>query len=320
MSYSPPDIDAIVLQSGYSPADIDNVTISSSMGSDTTATVAALVIVAVTVEGIVSAVGTAAVSVPIAAYGIGHHGVKARADVTVPTVGSAIANFGGQFTAVVQAEVAVDAKAQGALTVSGAVTGTVGVSASGVARYDWTWMIDPPVTQEVYRLIVTGAADGLESLTIPISSWQATAQAGDRSSYLQATIPAVMNLVDALQARSNGELILQKGFRFEDGTALFETIVRSDFSDFRFDRGPSRATGTVSGYRGGIQESTGEVVVQGVRSISLAGGKYRVRCDIDLFLRPGMTVLAGGESFKAAYINYYANDVDRFCEIGERAL
>ena len=41
-------------------------------------------------------------------------------------------------------------------------------------------------------------------------------------------------------------------------------------------------------------------------------------CDIDLFLQPGMTVTALNESFQADYINYYVNDTDKFCEVGER--
>jgi len=43
-----------------------------------------------------------------------------------------------------------------------------------------------------------------------------------------------------------------------------------------------------------------------------------VRCDIDLFLQPGMTVTAMGETFRAGYINYYVSQTDKFCEVGER--
>ena len=50
----------------------------------------------------------------------------------------------------------------------------------------------------------------------------------------------------------------------------------------------------------------------------LACGRRRVRCDIDFFLKPGMTVIAEDQTFVAGFINYYVSEVDQFCEIGER--
>lgn len=196
---------------------------------------------------------------------------------------------------------------------------SLGLSATGSAYQDWVSSLSPLQMQEVYRLVITGAADSLHDLTIgAISSWQATSQAGSRSSYLQAVIPAADQYLDAIAARSNGELVIQKGYRLADGTTRYDEILRSQFDNLRPDRGRRALTITVSGYLPGKAISTGSRTLTGIRSISSPNGQRRVRCDIDLFLRPGMTVTALDESFRADYINYYVTRSDKFCEVGER--
>lgn len=193
------------------------------------------------------------------------------------------------------------------------------LAATGTGYQDWVSSLSPLQMQEVYRLVITGAADSLDDLTIgAISSWQATSQAGSRSSYLQAVIPAADQYLDAIAARSNGELVIQKGYRLADGTTRYDEILRSRFDNLRPDRGRRALTITVSGYLPGKPFSTGSRTLTGIRSISSPNGQRRVRCDIDLFLRPGMTVTALDESFRADYINYYVTRSDKFCEVGER--
>lgn len=193
------------------------------------------------------------------------------------------------------------------------------ISVRAVAFQDWVSKLPPVEIQEVYQLVITGAPDGLDDLVIGgISSWQATNQAGARSAYVQAVIPAADQYVADIEARSNGELVIQKGYRLATGQVQFEEILRSAFDDARPDQGRSSVTLTVSGYMRGRPVSNGSRVLTGIRSTSKPNGKRRVLCDIDLFLQPGMTVTALNESFQADYINYYVNDTDKFCEVGER--
>ena len=187
------------------------------------------------------------------------------------------------------------------------------------AYQDWTKTLDPIQLQEVYRLIITGSADGLSDLEVgKISSWQATNQAGNRSSFLQAVAPVTSELLAAIESRSSGELVIEKGFKFSDGSERYEEILRSNFDDFRYDRGARSFSATVSGYLRGQTPKNATRTLSGIRTVSLSSGKYRVRCNVDLFLQPGMTVNAGDVSFKADYINYYVSDVDKFCEVSER--
>jgi len=213
----------------------------------------------------------------------------------------------------------VTASGLGGIKEIGTGTAELQVSAAGRGLIDWVSALDPIQLQEVYRLTVTGGPDSLPDLIIgKISSWQATNQAGERSSYVQAVIPAAQPLLADLQARTSGELVIEKGYRFSDGTERYEEVIRSRFDDFRYDRGGSSLTATVSGYLTGKTPAKAVRTLTGVRSISLTQGKYRVRCDVDLFLQPGMTVNAADVSFTADYINYYVSDVDKFCEVSER--
>jgi hypothetical protein len=203
------------------------------------------------------------------------------------------------------------------------VIGVLGASLDFTAKFsgfqDWVSSLPAIQIQEVYRLVITGAQDGLQDLAIgQISSWQATNQAGGRSSYLQAVIPAAGALLPDIEARQSGQLTIQRGYKFSDESVRFEEIMRSSFDTLRPDRGGRAITITVSGYLAKESLSFGERTLTGIRSISSPNGKRRVRCEVDTFLQPGMTVTALGETFTADFINYYVSQTDKFCEVSER--
>lgn len=213
-------------------------------------------------------------------------------------------------------ELTADGVGQRGLT--GAGSALLSLSGSAAAFVDWVSGLDPVELQEVYRLVVTGAADGLSDLFVgQISSWQATNQAGGRSSYLQAVVPAAEPFLQALEDRQRGELVIQKGLRLSDGSVRYEEILRSRFDTLRPDRGQRALTVTFSGYQPGKPFASGHRKLTGIRSVSAPNGRRRVRCDVDLFLQPGMTVDYLGETFTVGFINYYVSQGDKFCEVGE---
>ena len=217
------------------------------------------------------------------------------------------------------ATVPITADITGLVGPLGEIGAHVGITASFVGYQDWLSKIPAVELQEVYRLILTGAEDGLDDLIIgKLSSWQATNQSGDRSAYLQAVIPDAESYLSDISDRQNGQLIMQKGYRLSSGQVRYEEIVRARFDQARPDQGRRSLTLTVSGYMAGKPVAIGERTLTGVRMISKPNGKRRVRCNIDLFLQPGMTVHALGETFQAGFINYYVNQSDKFCEVGER--
>lgn len=228
---------------------------------------------------------------------------------------AAISGSGATISAALGFEVSISAESA---PFFGQISATLEFTPRITGFQDWAFVLTELEIQEIYTLTITGAADGLPDIQVPMSTWQATHQAAPRQNYLQASIPGGDNWIDELQARQNGELVISKGFRFPDGTVRTEEILRSDFGDLRYDRGPGSYTLTVSGYQPGRPEQTGRRTLSGVRSISMTGGRRRARCAIDLFLQPGMTVAGGGLEFVADYINYYVSEADKFCEVSER--
>ncbi|MFL1405369.1 RCC1 domain-containing protein [Marinobacter sp. M1N3S26] len=198
----------------------------------------------------------------------------------------------------------------------GEITARIPIRFRGAAYQDWTQSVPLSELQELYFLVIE--ADGLEPIEIPISSWQATNQSEGRQKFLQAVIPAAADLMEDIEARAGGELAILKGYRLSDGAVRREEIIRTTFGQPRSDQGGTNFTVTVSGYSDGGSVSSGDRTLTGIRSISMSDGNPRVRCDIDLFLRPGMTVTAGEMTFRADYINYFVGRADKFCEVSQR--
>jgi hypothetical protein len=145
----------------------------------------------------------------------------------------------------------------------------------------------------IYTLTITGAEDGLDDVEIPISNFCARLRSSSPS-YLSCTIPNSIDWIAAISARSSGDLVLSKGYEFADGTRQLETIVRVDFETVAIDRGPRNDSGTVVGHRTITESSPKTRTATGVRYFALQhDGNYRVRADVDMFLRPGDTFVFG---------------------------
>lgn len=184
------------------------------------------------------------------------------------------------------------------------------------ALIDWTQGLDLSRLQASYLLTV--AADGFDPVQIPISSWQATANEGERASFVQAVIPAAADWIAALDARQGGTLTINMGYRLDDGRVRYDEIATASFGEFRYDRGARSVTATVSGYAYLSQSEAGARALRDVQTFALQGGKLRVTCALDMMLKPGMTATVGEQSFVVGYINYYANRSGAFCHVGER--
>lgn len=313
MSYTPPSVSNIDLsgaQAGYSPPAMNNIDLSGAGGTTESSIVAELTFSAEFI-GNASTNGTIQAElgfVPV--FEGGHH------------VGSLAAALG--FSAALQgiqgvqgtigASLDFSASLQGeAASTFGAIQAELGLTAQFQGFQDWTEGLDPRQLREFYTLTITGNPD----LVFRISSWQATARSGENSNYLQAVIPGASGRLEEIQERSGGELIVSKGYRFSDGSERSEEIMRSDFSSFRYDEGPRQLTATVSGYGPGFVSSQNTRPLKGLRSLNFSDGKFRARCSIDLFLRPGMTVQARNAEFTVDFINYYVSRADKFCEVGQ---
>jgi hypothetical protein len=161
--------------------------------------------------------------------------------------------------------------------------------------------------QVIYRCTLTGAADGLSDVILPMSSFQATMRNGDPS-YLAVYVPNSAAYSDLVTARRHGAIVIQKGFRFDDGTEQMEVFVRMNYESLRLDRGGRSDTMTVTGHRTCTATGPKTWAVSGASFLGVSSeGKRRIRTAPDLFLRVGDTCIFGtgiNDSLIVAVITY----------------
>jgi hypothetical protein len=155
----------------------------------------------------------------------------------------------------------------------------------------------------------------VDDIELPMSSWQATVQSGVKS-YLQAVVPAGDSAVyDAILERQGGSFLVEKCAIFKD-VELRQSMAQAPLSTIRYDRGPTNASATISGYWTEATAGSGQVTLQGVRTVSVTS-TVRVRSDIDWTLRPGQVALAAGQTINPVrYINFYVNATDEYMDVG----
>jgi len=180
---------------------------------------------------------------------------------------------------------------------------------------DFTALISDPTERYIMRITGDPPAE------VPISSWQATVQ-DDRASFLQCVVPAVGDYADVITARQGVEQMVIYRQTAIGGQTVESEMARADLSTVIVNRGPTKETGTLSGYADAFSSpvSASTVQLQGVRSSSQTiGGSARVRASIDWLLRPGQVVTDGTISFTAGYINYFVPTVgDAYMDVGSR--
>jgi len=110
------------------------------------------------------------------------------------------------------------------------------------------------------------------------------------------------------------------GVRYSNGETQESELARAPLNDVRVDSGPTNVTMTISGYsQVPVPGTFLNRTLNNVRSESISGG-FRVRSDLDFFLRPGHQATSRGTTFTVSYINYYVNASDEYMDVGERAL
>jgi len=161
---------------------------------------------------------------------------------------------------------------------------------------------------------------GTPILRIPISSWQATSQL-DNVEYLQCVVPAVDDYVTDISERQGSSNFAIYRTSVIDGYEHNVKLVEAPLTSASFAQGRINYTCSISGYSPAASEPT--LVVShnllDVRSVQTsATGTFRIRSAIDWLVRPGDTVVYSAYSFKASFINYYANESDAYMDVGSR--
>jgi hypothetical protein len=185
-----------------------------------------------------------------------------------------------------------------------------GPSTSGFPEVN-DWSLMAPVERQAIYVLEIG------ELRLPISSAQASMRRVGQS-FLQVVVPSAREYVDALQTLLAETMTLRSGYRYADGSeSPLEDIAEAPFEQLRRDEGPFRDTLTLSGYG---ERSTTTIAERELRRVQTRSGgtdgRRRVRCEIDLFLRPGHTAIdADGVSFTVGVIQYFIGTQSEAMEV-----
>lgn len=188
-------------------------------------------------------------------------------------------------------------------------------SARALGYHDFTGQIGAAITRYVMDLTTPA---GL--VRVPISSWQATLQAGAKN-YVQGVVPAVADWIDAINDAT--EFVITRAADTSVGRIEYE-MARAPLEQISIARGPTNYTATLSGYSTAFAENEEpdaayDRTLTGIRSTTTGTAATRVRCAIDWLLRPGQRAYYGdGASFVVRYINYYVPATgDAYMDVGE---
>lgn len=165
---------------------------------------------------------------------------------------------------------------------------------------EWLAIYDHIATRH-YLFTLTGEADGLSDITIPISSFQSRKRSGSPS-FLQVVVPGIVFL-DEISARVHGDMVLKMAFKLHGKIEYIEEFARVHMKDINYSKGARQQSVTLSGRQQTTNDSPKSATLSGVTYHAISGGLRRARTAIpDIFTQPGDTVVAGDLQFTADQI------------------
>jgi hypothetical protein len=171
----------------------------------------------------------------------------------------------------------------------------------------------------VYRCTLTGTADALDDLVLPIESYQARLRSGTPS-FVSVVVPDGTTYAAAIAARANGELVIERGIRFATGDEQLVELCRVDLETIASARGGRNWSVTLSGHATSTTTVPKEITLQGASYLSSGSGARRIRAALDLNLRPGDTAVSGSESLVVGLITHTVSPAGELMEISEAVI
>lgn len=166
-----------------------------------------------------------------------------------------------------------------------------------------------------FHCTLTGAADGLSDVEIPIKSFQARRKSGEPS-YLSVVVPGYA-YADAINDRSNGQLVIDMAFIVDGSESLREEIIRVDLEDISISKGARNRSFTLSGHRTETFGGNSLTLENPTYRLS-ENGKLRYRFALpDLYLNPGDSVTVGDDSLTVDEVSYFVSIGRSQMEIAE---
>lgn len=167
----------------------------------------------------------------------------------------------------------------------------------GAAWAKWITAHHREITR-LYYLTLTGDADGLSDLIVPMASFQTRRRDGDPT-FMAAVIPGI-SYYDAIVARSSGELVIDMAYQLNGAIAYQEELVRVEYENIRYYQGGRNQSLIVEGHKTESFTPKG-IDLKGVTYKAIDNGLTRFRCAApEMFVNPGDTAKYGGDEIIVA--------------------
>lgn len=186
------------------------------------------------------------------------------------------------------------------------------INSVGAEPFD-DWTLSLPVERQAIYVLDVG------DYRVPISSAQATMRLSGQS-FLQAVVPAAGAHAGEIASRNGQVMMLRSGYRFADGSlSPLESIAEAPFQISSRAEGATNDTLTISGYGA---KAPGRAMARHLASVQTRttgqDGRRRVRCELDLLLRPGhLAIDTDGAAFTVGTIQYFINASNDVMEVIE---
>lgn len=143
-----------------------------------------------------------------------------------------------------------------------------------------------------FYFTLTGYADGVEDIEIPISSFQIRSTGTVR--YISVEIPST-EYASEINLRMNGTMIVERAYVLDGIISLRDTIAEASIDGIRVYEGGNSQSITLDGYYTGTMSSN-RVDLQQVQTRQVTSGALSsVRCaGLDFLIRPGDVCINGG--------------------------
>ena len=153
-----------------------------------------------------------------------------------------------------------------------------------------------------YLFEISGSQDGLEKVTIPISSFQSRRRNG-KSTYLQVVIPGI-DMADDIVARPNGLMSVIQSYE-KDGEYLQKnTIIETDIERIDIYDGAKSKSIILTGYKQSTYAAKTVMLTDSVYR-SVVNGEIRHRfVDPCIYLNPGDTLIVGSDEITVSTMSY----------------
>lgn len=159
---------------------------------------------------------------------------------------------------------------------------------------------DIPQAITYYFAKLTGAADGLTDITLPMASFSVRHRY-DGPSYYQLTIPTYA-YVSAIAARPNGEIVI-----WSKTGEVEEELLRGDLGNVRTDRGANSQSISISGNsERAARDPATYLLAEALYASTTFEGESRLRIPPRAAIRPGDFIRYADLNFQAGEVTWSA--------------